>query len=256
MPRHSRIFSNSKIYHIIIKGIDSSDIFYSDQDRKMFLEKIKLVQKNFPFKIYAYCLMSNHVHIILKVENELLSKLMHNLSLRYSRYFNSKYKRKGSLFQDRFYSRNIENQKYFLAVCKYVHKNPEKAGIALTSEYPWSSYSEYLYKEKIIDKKILLHYFNNSIDNFIKYTTQSETIEEIINYADFEINTHISDEELVEIIKKICNLKTIDEIFDYFKIKNNRMILKHFKNIKEINISQLSRITRVNKKALAQIFKK
>ena len=257
MPRQPRNLSNSKIYHIILKGIDSSNIFYSNQDRLVFIEKIKLVQEIFPFNLYAYCLMSNHVHMVLKSEDEFLSKSMQSLSQRYSRYFNTVYKRTGPLFQDRFYSRNVENQNYFLDVCRYVHRNPEKAGMSATSKYPWSSYSEYLHNspKNIIDKKVLLYYFNNNIDDFIKFTNKSESIDEIINYADFEITSRISDAELIDIIKKLCKIKSIDEIFDFFKIKSNRAVLANFKDIDGVSVTQLSRITRVNRKAIEQILK-
>lgn len=256
MSRQLRNFSQSKIYHIIIKGIDDSDIFFSNKDRTIFINKIKLVQEKFPFQVYAYCLMSNHIHMVLKVENNLLSKSMQSLSQRYSHYFNSSYNRKGTLFQDRFYSRNVENKKYFLDVCKYVHKNPEKAHISLASEYPWSSYQEYIGKEKIIDKNILLSYFNNNIYDFIKFTTKNETIDEIISCANFEMNARILDDELIMMIIELCNLNGTDEIFDYFKIVENRKILSKFKDIKEISISQLSRITRVNKKAIKSLLQR
>lgn len=199
--------------------------------------------------------MSNHVHIVLKVEDEFLSKSMQSLSQRYSRYFNTTYNRKGTIFQDRFFSRNVENLKYFLDVCRYVHRNPEHAGMALTAQYKWSSYSEYVIKEKIIDKKILLSYFNNNIDDFVRFTNKSDEIDELINYANFEMNTHISDEEVIKIIKKLCNINSIDEVFSYFKIKENRKMLGKFKDIKEVTINQLSRVTRVNKKAIKKVLK-
>ena len=233
-----------------MKGIDDSDIFFSDQDKLIFLEKIKLVQKKFPFQIYAYCLMSNHVHIVLKVEDKFLSKSMQSLAQRYTRYFNTTYNRKGTMFQDRYFSKNVENLKYFLDVCRYVHRNPEQACMALTAQYKWSSYLEYVGTEKIIDKKTLLAYFNNNIDDFVRFTNKKDEFDELINYANFEMNTHISDEEIVEILKKICDVNSVEEIFSYFKIKENRKILVKFKDIKEVKINQLSRVTRVNKKAI------
>ena len=253
MPRRKRFLSSSKVYHIIIKGIDESDIFFSDQDRINFIEKLKLVKEKFFLQIYAYCLMSNHVHLVFKADDEFLSKSIQNLSQRYSYYFNSIYNRKGPLFQDRFFSKNVENQKYFLDVCRYVHRNPEKAQIALTTEYKWSSYQEYIESEKIISKEILLYYFSNDLNNFIKFTTREDTLVDLISSVNFEMNTRIPDEEIVEIIIKICNIENVSEIFEYFKIKENREALKEFKEIREVSISQLSRITRVNKKALGQI---
>ena len=117
LPRQFRTFSLSKIYHIIFKGIDDTNIFYTSEDKSTFLEKITLSKKEFPFKIYAYCLMNNHVHLIIEAESNMLSKSMKSLLIRYVYYFNKTYQRKGPLFQNRFYSKNVENQDYFLSVC-------------------------------------------------------------------------------------------------------------------------------------------
>ena len=70
--------------------------------------------------------MSNHVHMVIEVPNENLSKAIQSLTIRYVSYFNKKYDRKGPFVQNRFKSKNIENQRYFLEVCRYVHRNPEK----------------------------------------------------------------------------------------------------------------------------------
>ena len=171
MPRPLRIYSYSKIYHIILKGIDSQDIFYSDQDRNFFLKQLSITKQEYNNQIYAYCLMANHVHLVFKAEDEILSKSIQKISISYAQYFNKKYKKTGSLFQDRFKSKRVEDKDYFLEVCRYVHRNPENAGISKTKDYKWSSYKEYIGKEKIIDKNVLLHYFNNNIDEFQRYTT-------------------------------------------------------------------------------------
>ena len=116
MPRPLRTYSNSKIYHIILKGIDSQDIFYNNDDRNFFLNQIQLTKKQFYFQVYAYCLMSNHIHMVIRVENDFLSKSMQSLSIRYAHYFNQKYERVGPFLQNRFKSKNVENQRYFMDV--------------------------------------------------------------------------------------------------------------------------------------------
>ena len=256
MPRIHRNFSRSKTYHIVIKGLDDTDFFYDNEDRVVFLEKIQYSKHKFKYEVYAYCLMTNHVHMVIKVDNDNLSKAMQSLIIRYSRYFNKKYDRKGNFIQNRFFSKNIENQKYFLDVCRYVHRNPEKAGIGKTCNYKWSSYHEYLGKEDIINKKVLMHYLDNSIENFIHYTNKEEDINEIMNLADFEMTTSLSDDELIEIIKKIFNLKTTNAIIKYFKNTQNRIKLKELKDIRGISQRQISRITMVNRELIRRIFRK
>lgn len=157
----------------MIKGIDNQNIFYDDQDRRVFLKKLLMTKEEYDNKICSYCLMDNHVHLVIKIEKEFLSKAMQTLMIRYVRYFNKKYDRTGTLFQNRFKSKNVENLRYFLEVCRYVHQNPENAGIAKTEDYQWSSYQEYLKKGKIVNKEILLHYFNHDLNDFIKFTQKT-----------------------------------------------------------------------------------
>ena len=243
MPRKSRIFSSSKIYHIVLKGIDDTNLFYSDQDKSKFIEKIKLTKKEYPFKLISYCLMSNHIHLVIRVNDELLSDSMKSLSIRYVKYFNKIYHRKGTLFQNRFFSRNVENQDYFLRVCRYVHRNPEKAGIARTYAYKWSSYNEYVYKEKVIDREILMHYLDNDINNFITYTNECDNIEEELYMADFEMIENLSDEEVISIILKKYNIGDVSEIVSFFKIAENKQKLMELKDKPGISKSQISRKT-------------
>ena len=250
MPRLPREYSYSKVYHIIIKGIDDGDIFYDNEDKQVFKEKMKLTKEKFKYNIYAYCLMNNHVHLVIEVANDTLSKAMQGLSVRYVHYFNRKYNRKGPLIQERFKSKKVEDQRYFLEVCRYVHRNPEKAKIAKTNDYNWSSYNEYLFEEKLINKDVLLHYYSNDLESFIKHTNKKDSIKELMNQADFEMNLRLNDEELINIILKIYNLDSAKEIIIFFKNKKNRELLCQLKNIYNINKTQLSRITRVSPKII------
>ena len=120
MPRLPREYSDSKVYHIIIKGIDDGDIFYDNEDKQVFKEKMKLTKDKFKYKIYAYCLMNNHVHLVIDATDDILSKAMQGLSIRYVHYFNHKYNRKGPLIQERFKSKRVENHKYFLEDLQYL----------------------------------------------------------------------------------------------------------------------------------------
>ena len=198
--------------------------------------------------------MDNHVHLVIEIDKESLSVAIQSLTIRYASYFNKKYDRKGPFVQNRFKSKNIENQRYFLEVCRYVHRNPEKAGIEKTFNYKWSSYKEYIYDEKIIDKKVLMYYLNNNIEDFIKYTNKAESIEEIMNFADFELENKLNDKDLIEIILRKCELNSVNEIIPYFKNKENRPIIKELKNINKIKVEQLSRVIRVNKPAIKKLW--
>ena len=83
MTRQRRKISNSKVYHVIVKGIDDQDIFYDDQDRRYFLKQILNLKKEINYDVYSYCLMTNHIHMVIKSEAEVLSKIMQSLMIRY-----------------------------------------------------------------------------------------------------------------------------------------------------------------------------
>lgn len=159
----------------------------------------------------------------------------------------------GPLFQYRFKSKKIEDLRYFLEVCRYVHRNPEKAGIELTQNYKWSSYQEYLGQEKIINKEVLLHYFDNNLKEFINYTLKIKDSNDAENYADFEIISKLKDEELASIIVQKLKIEDVSKISSFFKYKNKRELEKDIKKIKKIhgtNITQIARVTRVDRRRI------
>ena len=247
MSKYLREFSNSKIYHIIIKGIDEGTIFYDDEDRSVFLNKLKITKKKYKYKVLAYCLMNNHVHLVISIENENLSKGIQSLIIRYASYFNRKYDRKGPFVQNRFNSKKVESQRYFLEVCRYVHRNPEKAGIEKTDKYKWSSYHEYIGKEKIIDRRFLMHYLGNDINNFTEYTTKKESKQEVNRLAEFEMIRKLSDDIVIKIILEKFKFNSVDEIINYFKNEKNYEKIKVLKEIQGTNVTQISRIIRVSR---------
>ena len=257
MPRLLRRYGNSKVYHVMFKGIDSQDIFYDNQDKKIFLEHVSITKQIFNYSLYAYCLMQNHVHMVIQCPDEFLSKSIQNLLIRYVHYFNTKYKRVGPLFQNRFKSKNVESQAYFIDLCKYVHRNPEKAGIAKTQDYEWSSYKEYIGKAKIVDKNILLHYFNNDVNEFIKNTTTLLFDECLEDYFEYELVEHLNDEQLAHIIMQKFKIKDISDLASFFKNKSNDEFIKDVKLIKSINgtnITQVARTIRVSRKLLQKFW--
>jgi len=253
-----RIPSNSKMYHIMFKGIDGQNIFYDDQDRIVFLKKLLMTKEEYDNKICSYCLMDNHVHLVIRIEKEFLSKAMQTLMIRYVRYFNKKYNRSGTLLQNRFKSKNIENQRYFLEVCRYVHQNPENAGMAKTEDYQWSSYQEYLKNGKIVDKEILLHYFNHDINDFIKFTQKIDENEYLKEFAEIEMIEKLDDNEVISIIMEMFKISDVSEVPTFFKNRNKEQLedaLKRIKKIKGISRRQVARIIRKDRATIEKYWK-
>ncbi len=168
MSRHQRIKSKSGYYHIMIRGNERRNIFLDEEDKIRFIETLYEKKQGNRFSIHAFCLMDNHVHLMLSEGVEDVAKVMKRVTVSYVYYFNKKYKRMGHLFQDRFKSEVVEDDSYLLALARYIHQNPVKAGMVRSvSEYKWSSYNCYLsesnYFTKVMETETVLGLFSYDI---------------------------------------------------------------------------------------------
>lgn len=144
MPREARKISCSNIYHAMLRGINRQVICEEDADRRVFMMALKECKDVSGFKLHAFCLMPNHVHLLIEPAGEPLELIFKRLGVKYVGWFNRKYDRAGHLFQDRFRSENVEDNLYFMTVLRYILQNPMKAGMeSQPGSYPWSSYLAY-----------------------------------------------------------------------------------------------------------------
>lgn len=153
---------DSEIYHVISRGTGRQLIFEDDNDRATFLDFLAKLTTQTSVDVYAWCLMGNHVHLLLHAPLTQISTCMKSLCSQYAQYFNKRHARVGHLFQERFKSEPIEDEAYLLVVASYIHFNPQKAGIANQQDYPWSSYREYTGKansHSICSCDVLLNLF-------------------------------------------------------------------------------------------------
>lgn len=145
MSRAKRARCQAKTYHVMMRGNERRAIFLDDEDYGRFLHILRSKGAGQDYLLYAYCLMGNHVHLLLREQTAELSELMKKVNGAYVYYFNQKYHRMGHLFQDRFKSEAIETDARFLAVVRYIHNNPVTAGLVEKAEqYKWSSSSYYM----------------------------------------------------------------------------------------------------------------
>ena len=143
MPRLSRIILPNQPHHIIQRGHNKQDVFLSEDDYRYYLENLNDWKQRLGCKIYAYCLMTNHGHLIIDPGSKAtsLSLLMKRVAGRQTRYVNRRYRRTGTLWEGRYKSSPIETDAYLLACCRYVELNPVRAHIVrLPEQYQWSSY--------------------------------------------------------------------------------------------------------------------
>ena len=241
MPRIPRQKSESGIYHMMLRGINQQVIFEDDEDYTKFINTLETYKAVSGYKVFAYCLMSNHIHILIKVEKEDIDLIMKRIAGSYVYWYNWKYYRKGHLFQDRFKSEPVENDEYFLTVLRYIHQNPIKAGIVeKIDEYEYSSYNEYIDRESsLIDK-----YFVYSILNKEKFEEFNKEITEDVCLDVEELNFRLSDNDAMKIVKEVskCENATEFQTLD----PNNRD--KYIRRLKKRGLSyrQISRLTGIS----------
>ncbi|MBU1125120.1 MAG: transposase [Candidatus Omnitrophica bacterium] len=154
MPRTARITMENCVYHIITRGNQKQSVFREYSDYEKYLSLLSKYKKRHQFKLYCFCLMPNHVHLILHIEEPVIvNKILRSLNLSYTRFFNFKYKTVGHLWQDRFKSRIIAQDRYLEECMKYIEGNPLRAGLNwYIEDYPWSSYAFRLKKSILVDK--------------------------------------------------------------------------------------------------------
>jgi REP-associated tyrosine transposase len=140
MARPPRLQAPGTLHHLIARGNERREVFRDEADREDYLERIARYRKRFGFHLYAYCLMPNHVHLAVEQGPASLSAFMHALQSSYTQYFNRRHGRVGHLFQGRYKSFLVDCDRYFLALVRYIHENPVKAGLVREAHiYRWSS---------------------------------------------------------------------------------------------------------------------
>jgi putative transposase len=145
MSRKPRIHRPAAFYHVMLRGNNGQDIFFSDRDRCRFCLLLQEGIERFKHRIHGFCLMNNHVHLIIQTSDLPLSPIMHHLASRYARYVNRTQHRIGHLFQGRFKAILVDAENYLSELIRYVHLNPVRAGIvAMPEDYFWSGHSVFV----------------------------------------------------------------------------------------------------------------
>ena len=161
MPR--RTLSETGYYHVTSRSAGQIALFENDEDRRHYLRLLKAAKKEASISVLSWVLMTDHVHLVIDTGDDptSISSFMHAINSRYTRYFNAKTGRTGTLFQGRFWSKPIENDAQLIATVYYVHMNPETANMAPMRSYRWSSYQEYVGKHWVVDTKTILDLFGS-----------------------------------------------------------------------------------------------
>jgi putative transposase len=257
MPRYARYYqrSNTNVYHIILRSINQQEIFYDDTDRSKFIQSLKNTKEKYQYNLYAYVLMDNPVHLLIRDNQNNLSKIIQSIATSYAVYFNKKYSRIGHVFYNRFKSMNVDTLSYFMNLIRYIHFNPEKAGMCKYDAYNWSSYQKYFRKKGMLDSNEVLQMAQMDKEGFkIFHKGYSRTKEFLLE--DFEMDkTCINDETAIQKIRELLGIENLSLIQNLKPEKRDEIIVQ-IVEIKEIERKQLSRILGVNERAIYRAIKK
>jgi REP element-mobilizing transposase RayT len=244
MPRKARRVAQSGIYHVMMRGINHQQIFEEDEDYRVFLRILRKCKNISGFKILAYCLMGNHIHLLIKEDEEKLELIFKRIGVRFVKWYNQKYQRCGHLFQDRFKSEVVDDERYLITVAGYIHQNPVKSGLVKeVRDYQWSSWPEYEGQSGhpvICDIYSVLKRLN--AENVYEWVTMPVN-EDFILDVDSKTNSVITDDELKSYIVEMTGLLTSQDISTLPKPERNR-ILKDLCNY-GASVRQIARVTGV-----------
>lgn len=188
MARSPRNCQESSFYHVMNRGVNHQNIFWDTADFQHFMYKLSMALKKFDFKLHAFCLMDNHYHMIIETGKDPLSTIMKYINQSHSMYYNKRYHRDGPLFCNRYTSRLIDSDEYFLQASRYIAQNPAKAGMVNALEdYEWSSYRALigLTHSPLIERQLTLSFFGGNSEagyqEFVEQEPIDKTFETMIS---------------------------------------------------------------------------
>ena len=248
MSRTARQASASGIYHIMLRGADRRIIFADDQDCDTFLRLLEKVREKTDSRLYAYCLMGNHVHLLMKEGKEPLEQFFKRLGVSYVRYYNQKYQLLGHLFQDRFRSEGIDTDAYYLDVMRYICQNPVKAGLVKSFwDYPYLGCGGILDKRGILnDAREYTRLDDDELRVFLEGPCQDEHLED-------DGPKRLLDAEAIERLRKVSGCGTVQEIGGLPEKRRDEVLRQGMRA--GISIRQLSRLTGISKALIERIKK-
>ena len=242
MARGPRKCTNMFFYHIMVQGINKEYILNEVEDKRQYLKFINKVKKEIDVYIVSYCIMDNHVHILIKEEYiECLSRFMHKVNTLYAMYYNKKYNRVGYVFRDRYKSQVIYSENQLYTCINYIHNNPVKAGICrLASEYEYSSYNEYIKNMEEIQRNI------NGL------LIKEDILDKKENFLEIEEEKEVEIKNAIEEYMKINNIN-----FDTLKNerKNLKEIINMLKEYYGLSLRQISIYINVGRETVRNIAK-
>lgn len=262
MARRQRVHYRGAFYHVIARGNNHAFVLQQEQDKKEYLLLVDKYIKKYGARLYAYVIMDNHIHLLIQVGDEPLSKLMQLIQQTYTAYYNRKYKHSGHVFEQRYKAILCDKDAYLLSLIRYIHQNPLRAGIC-DLDYLWSSHQEYAKGKKgycEVDEvlQMLSEDKGKAVEGYMCFV--SEMDDEIKEKKTFEFEP---DELIQESVSIDLEKRSIEEVLSDFERRTgfgqDRMLQKYaspsIQALKGKLIKELVRTTHFNQKQIAEYFR-
>ncbi|MGE5396828.1 MAG: transposase [Chitinophagales bacterium] len=247
MVRQARQRCESGIYHIVLRGINRGDIFYDEYDMLRFLETLARKKEDDEYELHGYCLMSNHIHLLVREFGDPVSRIMSRIGTSYAKWYNQKYDRSGHVFQGRYGSECIKDDKYLFTVIRYIHNNPVKSGMVSEAEaYRWSSihayYGDREYPSGLTKTDLILNIIHQNRISAIMTFREFMKQENEDKCLDDEAKFKKTDGEVKAEIEALMDGELIGKLHGQEKAKRDA-ILRTIKMSEGVTLRQIARVT-------------
>ena len=260
MARKPRIHYDGALYHVMVRGNNRSYIFRNEDNKRTYKKIIAKYKKRYRFKLYAYCIMDNHAHLLIEVADIPLSKIMQGIQQVFTQYYNRRNNTTGHVFEQRYKCLLCDKDAYLLSLIRYIHQNPIRSKLTESLKYLWSSHREYIGIPELADVHFPLSLFDThkkkAIKTYLAFMDEMETkgvasmhkeedeIEEVINIKE---SSKVASDTLIKIIEEVTKI-------EIEKIKGNSKS-KRISDIRKLYIKNLKKYTDITNKEIADLLK-
>ena len=246
MPRSARVKSESGFYHVIAKGSGGQLLFEGPADYRAFLDLLGRACEKSGVSVIAYCLMSNHVHLLLEDPGDHLSSMMQSLMTGYAQHFNAMGGHIGHVFQQRFKSQPVEDDAYLLQAARYIHNNPAKAGVCAAPDYEWSSYREYVSEASGVADTALLLDMCGGVDGFAVFSAGGND-----DGYRFEQRSRISEAEVRSAAARVLDGIAPSDLKGVERRRRNALLCDLWQA--GLSVRQIERLTGIGRGTIAKV---
>ena len=258
MARKPRLHYEGALYHVMVRGNNRSYIFRNEDNKKTYKKNIAKYKKRYRFKLYAYCIMDNHAHLLIEVADIPLSKIMQGIQQVFTQYYNRRNNTTGHVFEQRYKCLLCDKDAYLLSLIRYIHQNPIRSKLTESLKYLWSSHREYIGIPELADVNFPLSLFDThkkkAIKKYLAFMDGMETkeVKSMIKEETIEVAKNIGRLK----IEKEALIKIIEEVtkIDIEKIKGNSKS-KRISDIRKLYINMLKKYTDITNKEIANLLK-